>query len=142
MQIPCLKSTLRSCRAMLLNKPLNEQNFMSYAMKMYDNPHCSSVDEFEEDLNRIKYIKRLLNKYEEKDILRGRLLLNHIIILANVFGPTATNRILFHKIEKDLHSHLKSVLSFLNLLAERIPETELEKIPTNPKITKILGEIG
>ena len=47
-----------------------------------------------------------------------------------------------HKIEKELHSHLKSVLSFLNLLAERIPETELQKIPTNPKITKILGEIG
>jgi len=126
---------------MLLNKPLNEQNFLSYAMKMYDNPHCSSVEEFDEDLNRVKYIKRLLNKYEEKQILRGRLLLNHIIILSNVFGLVPMNRILFYKIERELHSHLKSVLFYLNLLSENIPEAELEKIPMNPKINKILGEI-
>jgi len=126
---------------MLLNKPLNEQNFLSYAMKMYDNPHCSSVEEFDEDLNRVKYIKRLLNKYEEKQILRGRLLLNHIIILSNVFGLVPMNRILFYKIERELHSHLKSVLFYLNLLSENIPEAELERIPMNPKINKILGEI-
>ena len=84
---------------MLLNKRLDEKNFLSFAMKMYDNPTCKGVEEFEEDLSRVKYVKRLLNKYKEKKVLKKRLLLNHIIIMSNVFGVVATNRILFYKIE-------------------------------------------
>ena len=110
-------------------------------MKMYDNPNCHSVEEFEEDLNRIKYIKRLLNKFQEKEILRSRLLFNHIIILTNVFGVIATNRMLFFKIEKELHSHLKTVLNNLNLLAEKIPEVDLQNMPSNPKMEKLLKEM-
>jgi len=126
---------------MLLNKPLTNSNFISYSMKMYDNPTCHSVEEFEEDLNRIKYIKRLLNKFQEKQILRSRLLFNHIIILTNVFGVIATNRMLFFKIEKELHSHLKTVLNNLNLLAEKIPEVDLQNMPSNPKMEKLLKEM-
>ena len=126
---------------MLLNKPLTNSNFISYSMKMYDNPTCHSVEEFEEDLNRIKYIKRLLNKFQEKEILRSRLLFNHIIILTNVFGVIATNRMLFFKIEKELHSHLKTVLNNLNLLAEKIPEVDLQNMPSNPKMEKLLKEM-
>ena len=126
---------------MLLNKPLTNSNFISYSMKMYDNPNCHSVEEFEEDLNRIKYIKRLLNKFQEKEILRSRLLFNHIIILTNVFGVIAANRMLFFKIEKDLHSHLKTVLKKLNLLAEKIPEVDLQNMPSNPKMEKLLKEV-
>ena len=65
---------------MLIDKRLSEDTFMSFAMKIYDNPNCKDVNEFEEDLNRVKYVKRLLNKYVEKDTLRTRLLINHIII--------------------------------------------------------------
>ena len=126
---------------MLLNKPLTNSNFISYSMKMYDNPTCHSVEEFEEDLNRIKYIKRLLNKFQEKEILRSRLLFNHIIILTNVFGVIATNRMLFFKIEKELHSHLKTVLNNLDLLAEKIPEVDLQNMPSNPKMEKLLKEM-
>jgi|TARA_R100000152_G_C6564577_1_gene34105 hypothetical protein len=125
---------------MLLNKRLDEKNFLSFAMKMYDNPTCKGVEEFEEDLSRVKYVKRLLNKYKEKKVLKKRLLLNHIIIMTNVFGTVATNRILFYKIESELHHILKSVLEYLNILAREIPEVELEKIPNDPSLVKSLEE--
>jgi hypothetical protein len=125
---------------MLLNKRLDEKNFLSFAMKMYDNPTCKGVEEFEEDLSRVKYVKRLLTKYKEKKVLKKRLLLNHIIIMTNVFGTVATNRILFYKIESELHHILKSVLEYLNILAREIPEVELEKIPNDPSLVKSLEE--
>ena len=125
---------------MLLNKRLDEKNFLSFAMKMYDNPTCKGVEEFEEDLSRVKYVKRLLNKYKEKKVLKKRLLLNHIIIMTNVFGTVATNRILFYKIESELHHILKSVLEYLNILPREIPEVELKKIPNDPSLVKSLEE--
>jgi hypothetical protein len=64
---------------------LNESNFIMYAMKHYENPTCTGIDEFHEDLNRVKYVKRLFRKYEKNGILRERLILNHLIILGNVF---------------------------------------------------------
>ena len=67
---------------------LSEENFIMYAMKMYDNPQCRTLDEFYEDLDRIKYVKRLLYKYINRGVLRERLILNHIIILSNLFGAT------------------------------------------------------
>ena len=91
-------------------KSLNKNNFMMYAMKMYTNPQCMGMEEFYEDLNRIKYIKRLLGRYEKKGSMRERLVLNHIIILSNVFGAEACSRILFYKIEDRFHSYLKSFL--------------------------------
>jgi len=119
-------------------KSLDKNNFMMFAMKMYTNPQCLGMDEFYEDLNRIKYIKRLLGRYDKKGLLRERLVLNHIIILSNVFGAEACSRILFHKIEDRFHSYLKSFLEYLNLLPVQIPEVKLQEIPTDHKINTML----
>jgi len=123
---------------------LNNKTFILYAMKQYRNPRCSDIEEFNEDLNRIKYIKRLLGRYEQKGILKERLLINHIIILGNLFGPVGTCRILFFKIEERLHSSLKTILDFLNYIPEtsyEIPEVSLQDIPTDLRVVKILKEM-
>jgi hypothetical protein len=129
----------------MINKDaLSENNFMMYAMKNYTNSQCMGMEEFEEDINRIKYIKRLLSRFDKKGILKERLLLNHIIIMGNVFGPIPTSRILFYKIENHLHSYLKSFLLFLEYLPEitfEIPEVELNKIPVDIRIVKRLREV-
>jgi len=119
-------------------KQLNKNNFVMYSMKMYTNPQCKTIDEFYEDMNRIKYIKRLLGKYEKSGELRTRLILNHLIILNNVFGSEACCRILFYKIEEKFHSHLKSFLTYLKYLPHSIPEVELSKVPTEHKIKTTL----
>ena len=120
---------------------LNNNNFILYVSKYYDNPQCDSMDEFNEDLNRIKYIKRLLRKYIKIGILRERLILNHLIILQNVFGPTVTSRILFFKVDEELYSELKTFLVYLKYLPESIPEVNLEEIPLDNKIVSILRKI-
>ena len=122
-------------------KTLNKDNFIMYAMKMYTNPQCSEMEEFYEDLNRIKYIKRLLGRYESKGHLRERLLLNHIIILNNVFGSEACCRILFFKIETNFHSHLKTLLSYLQYLPKEILGVKLNEIPIHHKLELILERI-
>ena len=128
-----------------MNFPLlDDDNFMMYAMKMYDNPQCTELSEFYEDLNRIKYIKRLLGRYHTKGNLKDRLILNHIIILGNVFGASATCKILFFKIEDRLHPYLKSFLLFLDYLPEieeEISEVELKNIPIDFRIVKKLKGI-
>ena len=78
---------------------LNDDNFMIYAMKAYNSPHCI-VSEFESDIKRTKYLKRLFRRYKVTKSLKERLILNHIILLNNVFGPEATARILFYKDRK------------------------------------------
>ena len=126
---------------MLISNPLTEKTFLNFALKIYDNPNCTSADEFEEDLNRVKYVKRLLNRYVEKNSLKTRLLLNHIIILSNVFGTTGTTRLLFFKLEENLFPSLKTTLTFLKFLPNAIPEINLKSVPVDPKLLKILGEI-
>ena len=125
----------------MLYEPLSEDNFLLYAIKMYDNPSCKGMNEFYEDLNRIKYIKRLFNKYDTKKILKERLLLNHILILNNVFGVEGCSRILFFKIENKYHSYLKTFLHFLQILPKRIPEANIVEIPTDHRILKVLKDI-
>jgi hypothetical protein len=98
------------------------------------------MSEFYEDLSRIKYIKRLLNKYETKKCLKNRLLLNHLIILNNVFGNEGCTRILFYKIEKKYHSYLKAFLHFLKMLPRSIPEINIDEVPVDHRILKILQE--
>jgi len=120
---------------------LNNNNFILYVSKYYENPQCDSMDEFNEDLNRIKYIKRLLRKYIKTGNLRERLILNHLIVLQNVFGPTVTSRILFFKVDEGLYSELKTFLVYLKYLPDSIPETNLEEIPLDNKIVSILREI-
>jgi hypothetical protein len=116
-------------------------NFVLYAMKMYSNPLCTGIDEFKEDIMRVKYIKRLLLKYRNNGELRERLILNHLIILQNVFGAEACTRILFYKLPKELHSYLKAFLEYLQYLPVDIPEIDLSKINTDHRILKILQRI-
>ena len=104
---------------------LDESNFLLYAAKHYDNPQCYDTVEFYDDLKRFKYIKRLLNRYQEENDLKERLILNHIIILYNVFGPEATTKMLFLKC-KGLEHLLKPFLVFLNLLPEKIENIGIE----------------
>ena len=121
---------------------LNDNTYMMYAMKHYDNPQCIGMDEFQEDLNRIKYIKRLFRKYKNNDILRERLILNHIIIFYNVFGIKAATRILFYKIEEEVHDLLKTFLVYLNYLPEDgIPEVDLITIPLDQFVINKLREL-
>ena len=98
---------------------LNESNFLLYAAKHYENPSCYNVDEFNEDLKRFKYLKRLFNRYEETDELKDRLILNHIIVLYNLFGTEATTRMLFLKMKGYYHI-LKPFLVLLNYMPELV----------------------
>tara|TARA_Y100000034_G_scaffold120518_1_gene163535 strand:- start:54 stop:434 length:381 start_codon:yes stop_codon:yes gene_type:complete len=120
---------------------LTDDNFMMFAIKNYTNPQCTNIDEFYEDLNRIKYIKRLLGKYNKKGIIKARLILNHIIILNNVFGNEACSRVLFHKLEPEFHSAIKTFLEFLNYLPRKLPDIDLSKIPQEHKIQIELEKI-
>ena len=108
----------------MLFEVLNDDNFILYAMKAYENPQCSGIDEFHEDLNRIKYIKRLLRKYKRDGVIRERLILNHIIIFCNVFGVQEGLRISFFRVEKDLWSELKTFLVMLNYIPDRMDGDE------------------
>ena len=111
---------------------LNEKNFLLYAMKEYNNPQCTEVEEFNDDLKKIKYIKRLLNQYVSEGVLKERLLLNHIIVFYNVFPPAAATRILFFKIEEKFWPILKPFLFYLKLMPEdRIEFIMGKEIRTN-----------
>ena len=101
-----------------MQEKLNEKNFVVYAMKHYDNPQCQLVEEFEEDLQKFLYLKKLLARYHRDGELRERLILNHIIILYNIFGDAATN-MLFYKIEPQ---HWPTLITFLTYL-DRMPDT-------------------
>jgi hypothetical protein len=99
---------------------LDDTNFLLYAGKNYDNPLCFGTLEFYEDLNRFKYLKRLFSRYEETGELKERLILNHIIVLYNLFGVDAATKMLFFKIEKKFWSQLKTFLVFLNFMPIKI----------------------
>jgi hypothetical protein len=116
---------------------LTPDNIMMFAMKHYDNPSCVDRKEFLDDMKRFKYLKRLFRKYDTSDILKVRLILNHIIVLANVFGVDASTTLLFFKIEKKHWSTLKTFLVYLNYM----PENDLKDITTDVKVLKELREI-
>ena len=118
---------------------LNDANLLNYAMKHYDNPECKSIEEFQEDLTRTKYIKRLFRKYKTSGELKERLILNHIIIFYNVFGIEAATNILFFKIEEEFWSLLKTFLVFLDMF----PENDIEKIkiPLEQEVITVLRNI-
>jgi len=96
---------------------LHDDNFMIYAMKAYDSPNCIQ-SEFEEDLKRLKYVKRLIKRYRITGELRERLILNHITILGNVFGVESCVRMLFYKLDRDDFDILKTFLLFLNYMPQ------------------------
>jgi len=98
---------------------LNDENFLLYAMKCYDSPNAI-MSEFEEDLKRIKYVKRLIKRYRTTGELKERLILNHMIILSNVFGTRNSVRMLFYKVDKEDYDILKTFLLFLNYMPDVI----------------------
>jgi hypothetical protein len=105
---------------------LNENNYLLFAIKFYDNPQAVTKEDFEDDLKRIKYIKRLLKKYKNTNELKTHLILNHLIVLFNVFGEACVP-LLFFNLEKDLWPAIKSFLIFLNRIPE-FPKTHIHEI--------------
>ena len=96
---------------------LNQDNFLLFAIQNYNNPQAVTKDDFDRDINHFKYIKRLLKRYKANGELKTHLILNHFIILYNIFGD-ATTPMLFYKLEKELWSSVKSFVVFLNRLPE------------------------
>jgi hypothetical protein len=97
---------------------LSEENFLLYAMNNYKNSQCSSIEEFNDDLKKIKHIKKLLNRMLAGEEVNLRLVINHIVIFFNVFDVIAGSRMLFFKTEQDKWVLLSTFLSFLNFMPE------------------------
>ena len=108
-----------------------------YAIQHYHNPSCEGMSEFNDDMKRFKYVKRLFRKYEETGVLKDRLLLNHIIVLNNLFGAEASSTLLFFKTEQAHWPALKGFLEFLNIM----PENDLLTIPTDSTVKQKLMKI-
>ena len=124
----------------MMTTELSNENFLLYAAKHYDNPSCLTLKEFHDDLKRIKYIKRLFKRYKKTGIIAERLLLNHIILMHNVFGE-AVVPILFFKIEKEFWSQLKTFLVYLNYLKEHSFISEKVSEETIPLDTNIINKL-
>ena len=110
---------------MIFNE-LNEDNFLLFAIKHYENPQAVTKEDFDRDLNHFKYIKRLLKRYKNSGQLKTHLLLNHFFILYNIFGE-ATTPMLFFKIERELWSAMKSFIVFLGRFPE-YPHSDIHDI--------------
>ena len=107
-----------------MKEKLNESNFLVFAMHHYDNPQCHSLQEFEEDLKKFLYLKKLISRYKINAELRERLILNHIIVLYNIFGESAT-QMLFYKIDESCWDSLITFLVYLDRMPETIPELNI-----------------
>ena len=116
---------------------LTNDNVIMFAIKHYDNPQCEGEKEFYDDMKRFKYIKRLLRKYDDSGVLKERLLLNHIIVLNNLFGPEACVTLLLFKVQKEYWDTLKSFLLYLNI----IREDELQEVKENKDVLEILRKL-
>ena len=116
---------------------LTLDNIMMFAMKYYDNPSCVDKKEFLDDMKRFKYLKRLFRKYDTSGTLKTRLILNHIIVLANVFGVDASSTLLFFKTDRKHWPILKTFLVYLHYM----PENDLTNIKINHNVMIKLGRI-
>ena len=123
---------------MIFNE-LTEENFLLFAIKNYENPQAVTKEDFDKDLNHFKYIKRLLKRYKNTGQLKTHLLLNHFIILYNIFGEAATP-MLFFKIEQDLWSSMKTFVMFLGKLPE-YPKTHIHDVQVDLTCLKELYSI-
>jgi hypothetical protein len=124
---------------------LNEDNFLMYAAKCYTSPHCV-FSEFEGDIKRTKYLKRLFRRYKVTKSLKERLIINHIILLNNVFGPEATSRILFYKIDERDYDILKTFLCYLDIMPDFVygingKNISSSEIPIDTRVAEILRNI-
>lgn len=113
---------------MIFNE-LNDNNFLLFAIKHYENPQAVTKEDFRKDLNHFKYIKRLIKKYKKTGELKTHLLINHFIILYNIFGE-ATTPMLFFKIDREMWMQVKTAIVFLNRLPE-YPKTYIHDIPVD-----------
>ena len=118
---------------------LNENNYMLFAIKFYDNPHALTKEEFEDDLKRIKYVKRLLKRYKNTGVLKTHLIPNHLTVLFNVFGEAAVP-LLFYNLEEDLWPSIKSFLMFLKRIPE-YPKSHIHGIPEDETCIKELNSV-
>ena len=118
-------------------KNLTPENINMFAIKHYDNPSCVDEQEFLDDMKRFKYLKRLFRKYDTSRELKSRLIINHIIVLANVFGVDAATTLLFFKIDKQHWNLLKTILIFLNYM----PEGEMIDIEIDQNVMEELKRI-
>jgi hypothetical protein len=123
---------------MIFNE-LTEDNFLLFAIKNYQNPQGVTRDDFERDLNHFKYVKRLLKKYDKSGVLRLPLIINHLIILYNVFGE-ATTPMLFFKVDSELWPVLKTIVVFLNKLPD-YPRGHVHEIKSDEYCLKELEKL-
>lgn len=124
---------------------LTSENFLLYAVKAYDKPNCI-MSEFKEDMKRFNYLKRLFRRYRKMGELRERLVINHLVVIYNVFGVEVATRMLFYKISKEDYSALKTYLLFLNYMPAvvyGIKDQDIisSEIPVDMKIAEVLREI-
>ena len=134
--------SLSFCEDNMFSEKLNEDNFLLFAMHHYDNPQCHNVQEFEEDIKRFLYLKKLITRYKQSDELRERLILNHIIVLYNVFGDATTN-MLFYKIDEKYWDVLVTFLIYLERMPESLPHYNIKTsdIPLDEKVINALRKI-
>lgn len=118
---------------------LNEDNYIIFAIKNYDNPQSSTIEDFEEDMQRFKWIKRLLKRHKTSGSLNLHLLINHFIILYNVFGDAATP-LLFYKLDKEFWSIVKTFIVYLGRLPD-YPKSTLHEIPIDNNCLTQLNKI-
>jgi hypothetical protein len=121
---------------------LTNENIMLYLVKAYDKPNCI-MSEFKDDMKRFNYLKRLFRRYRKMGELREQLVLNHLVVLYNVFGPEVSARALFFKMSKDDYSALKTYLLFLSFMPEKIKSIKghdvfSSDIPVDMRIADIL----
>jgi hypothetical protein len=116
---------------------LNEENFLLFASKNYKNPQCTNIQEFYDDVYRFKYIKKLLRRYEKNGDLQERLILNHMLILYNVFDIESANKMMFYKINSEHWPALKTFLIYLNF----IKENEYVEIPLENQVVDALRKL-
>ena len=118
---------------------LTSENFLLFAIKHYENPQAVTKEDFEKDLNHFKYIKRLLKRYRNTGELKAHLLLNHFIILYNIFGE-GTTAMLFYKIEEEMWNIMKTFVVFLDKLPE-YPKCFIHDIKVDEYCLSELGRI-
>jgi hypothetical protein len=123
---------------MIFNE-LNEDNFLLFAIKNYENPQAVTKDDFHKDLNHFKYIKRLLKRYKKTGDLKTHLLINHFIVLYNIFGE-ATTPMLFFKLDEEMWSQVKTFILFLNRLPQ-YPKTNIHDIQVDLNCLEQLQKI-
>lgn len=130
----------------MLNDTLTDDTFLMYAIKHYNNPSCRGIQDFNDDLRRLRYIKRLLGRYRQTGVIKERLVINHLVVFFNVFGVEAATRMLFFKIKESLWPELKTFLVYLNYMPQvvivsnglRLPESE---IPLDQVLVEILRKL-